>query len=184
MEKVTRSEFLRKAATAGIDHLASAVEKRVEAFSSAKPRPPWAIEEARFIATCENCRTCGDYCPRGIIFHHGKAGQLATGTPYLDFHEDYCDFCGECVKVCPSGALNFDEGKKEIGMARLDAALCSNDEGDHAPCRSCIDACPEDAFLNSESGIPIVAPERCNGCGGCIPACPEVALIIKRQLFR
>ena len=183
MKKVTRSELLRNLATTGIDRLASAVEKRVESFTSANPRPPWALEETKFIGTCENCRTCGGYCPRGIITYHGNSGRLAAGTPFLDFSEDYCDFCGECVKVCPSGALSFNEGKKEIGTARLDAALCSNGEDNAPPCRSCIDACPEGAFATGEQGIPLVSSDRCNGCGACIPACPEAALIIRRALF-
>jgi YjjW family glycine radical enzyme activase len=44
-----------------------------------------------------------------------------------------CDACGDCLAVCPSGALTFNEGK-----VHWQAALCTD-------CDACLDACPRSA---------------------------------------
>lgn len=44
-----------------------------------------------------------------------------------------CDDCGDCLAVCPSGALTLDQGK-----VRWQAARCID-------CDACLDACPRSA---------------------------------------
>ncbi|MEN9530973.1 MAG: hypothetical protein RIQ83_197 [Pseudomonadota bacterium] len=49
-----------------------------------------------------------------------------------------CDDCGDCLAVCPSGALTLDEGCLGERRVRWQAALCTD-------CDACLDACPRSA---------------------------------------
>jgi len=46
-----------------------------------------------------------------------------------------CDSCGECVAVCPEGALSVEPRE---GLVVLDAAICTH-------CDICVEACPYDS---------------------------------------
>ena len=161
-----------------VDHVAKAVEKRVDALTPDSLRPPWSLKETEFLGTCEKCQSCGEICPRGVIFYHSAESYLAAGTPYLDFRDDYCDYCGECVKVCPSGALSFELGLKELGKAVIRKGACVAYSG--TLCRDCVDSCPESAITLESSKYPKFDRERCNGCGACIPVCKGDAIDIKK----
>jgi Fe-S-cluster-containing hydrogenase component 2 len=50
-------------------------------------------------------------------------------------HVEKCTGCGECLDVCPEGALYLVEDK-----AAVDEALCSE-------CEACLSTCPEEAIL-------------------------------------
>ncbi len=39
-------------------------------------------------------------------------------------------------------------------------------------CSVCVERCPEDGALRLEAGRPVVAPDRCTGCGDCVDVCP------------
>lgn len=62
-------------------------------------RPPWALEEARFSATCTRCNDCVVACQEDLI----SAGD--GGYPGIDFHAGACTFCGTCAEACSAGAL-------------------------------------------------------------------------------
>ena len=49
-----------------------------------------------------------------------------------------CDDCGDCLAVCPSGALTLAEGRPGKRNVRWQAALCTD-------CDACLDACPRSA---------------------------------------
>lgn len=38
---------------------------------------------------------------------------------------------------------------------------------------TCVDACPFDAMVMEEKGLPVVDEELCTGCGECVRACPR-----------
>ncbi|WP_018112368.1 2Fe-2S iron-sulfur cluster-binding protein [Thermus igniterrae] len=65
----------------------------------------------RDYARCVNCRRCVDACGDGIMGVYALAmegrGLLAHPTTPLDrpLPETPCVFCGNCVQVCPTGAL-------------------------------------------------------------------------------
>jgi NAD-dependent dihydropyrimidine dehydrogenase PreA subunit len=65
-----------------------------------------------------------------------------------------CTGCGDCVDVCPTGAISLD--KKDISM--IDLALCNE-------CLVCLDACPNGAIQRSTSPAltPAVAREVVEG---------------------
>uniref|UniRef100_UPI001118B027 4Fe-4S cluster-binding domain-containing protein n=1 Tax=Aeromonas sobria TaxID=646 RepID=UPI001118B027 len=49
-----------------------------------------------------------------------------------------CDDCGDCLAVCPSGALTLAEGRLGERRVRWQAALCTD-------CDACLDVCPRSA---------------------------------------
>ncbi|WP_243030499.1 2Fe-2S iron-sulfur cluster-binding protein [Thermus altitudinis] len=65
----------------------------------------------RDYAKCVNCRRCVDACGDGIMGVYAltleNRGLLAHPTTPLDrpLPETPCVFCGNCVQVCPTGAL-------------------------------------------------------------------------------
>jgi len=38
---------------------------------------------------------------------------------------------------------------------------------------SCVEACPFDAMIMQENGLPYVFEDKCTGCGNCVAACPK-----------
>ncbi len=180
-ENITRAQFLRKMFGMAADQVVKAVDRRIDALTPDRPRPPWSLQETEFLGTCEKCGSCGEICPRGVIAYHGADGYLAADTPYLDFRNDYCDYCGECVKVCPSGALSFENGEKDLGKAVISEKACVAFSG--TLCSYCADACPEAAItmITMESfKYPRLDADKCNGCGACISPCIGDAIDIKK----
>ena len=51
-------------------------------------------------------------------------------------NEDLCCGCQFCIKVCPYGAISFDEEK---GVSRVNEVLCKG-------CGTCGSACPSGAI--------------------------------------
>ena len=178
MEKnITRAQFLRNMIGFAVDHAAKAVDKRVAALTPDRPRPPWSLNETEFLGTCEKCRSCGEICPHGVVYYYAEGSYFAAGTPYLDFKDDYCDCCGECVIACPSGALSFERGEKELGKAVVNKNNCVSYGG--TLCTYCEDACPEAAITVESFKYPKFDPDKCNGCGACISPCIGDAIDIK-----
>ena len=44
-------------------------------------------------------------------------------------------------------------------------------------CRSCMEACRNNALSDSPSGI-VIDREKCNSCGDCTEACPSTAMVL------
>ena len=136
-------------------------------------RPPGGQDEARFIGSCIHCDRCRSVCPQGVIVT-GKLedGLLNVGTPRLDFRRGICDFCGKCIGVCPTAALEpFDKDCERLGVAVVQRDQCL--AWGASSCRVCIDACPYQAIEAGENGAPAVLVDRCNGCGVCEFVCPS-----------
>lgn len=73
-------------------------------------RPPGALNEADFLASCIKCGQCVQVCPVQAI----KLGELddgfGIGVPHIDSREQACDFsCDavQCILACPTGALTY-----------------------------------------------------------------------------
>ncbi|RLA64574.1 MAG: hypothetical protein DRQ88_00515 [Epsilonproteobacteria bacterium] len=87
-------------------------------------RPPGALDESTFLASCIKCGQCVQVCPPQILDLAGLSKGFAIGTPYLTPREGACLLCKglPCVLACPTGALDHDitEGKEaEMGLAVL-----------------------------------------------------------------
>ncbi len=50
---------------------------------------------------CNGCRLCVDAC------HEGAIGMVGGKAKLL--RDDYCDGLGDCLPVCPTGAITFEE---------------------------------------------------------------------------
>ncbi len=195
--KLSRRQFFRNSLLSIQETLAEVVEKqmdRLEHATRALPdeapppvpaphnqapsgrsvvRPPGALPEIEFLATCERCRKCVDVCHLFCIIPSQPGMAAELGTPYLLPETAPCDFCHECVEVCPSGALQpFDPENVKIGTAVIDTYHCILSQGEI--CDLCYQACPkQDAAIEiPPDGFPLIHAEACTGCGFCGEACP------------
>jgi MauM/NapG family ferredoxin protein len=139
-------------------------------------RPPGALPEIAFLASCTRCGACTPVCPVRAIRTVPPSGGLATGTPYLEVESQPCVACADfpCVKACPTGALTLPaEGwtHYRLGVVTFAPERCVTFEG--SPCRVCVDACPigETALAQDEAGHPVLKREGCVGCGVCVRDC-------------
>lgn len=73
-------------------------------------RPPGALEEADFLASCIKCGQCVQVCPVQAIKLDDITEGFGNGVPYIDSRTQACDFsCDavQCVLACPTGALTY-----------------------------------------------------------------------------
>lgn len=136
-------------------------------------RPPGALAEADFLATCERCHACVEACPNLVLAGVDGRGAGLDGTPHMAFRDGYCKFCRACAEACPSGALQTEVTGTAAypGVAVVDMAHCLNKAG-FAMCLSCQDRCPERAITLVQLRTPTVVTGRCTGCGACQFVCP------------
>lgn len=138
-------------------------------------RPPWALTETAFTERCTRCDACARACPRSLI-HAGDGG-----FPVISFADQGCDFCTQCLKTCPSGALSANAQPPFAARVHI-ADTCLNRQ--QVECRICGDACDTRAlqFAPAPGGISSLAVmhERCTGCGECLGPCPVGAITMKR----
>lgn len=101
-------------------------------------RPPGALDEQEFLASCIKCGQCVQVCPVKAIHLADIGDGFGLGVPFIDAREQACDFsCDavQCVLACPTGALTHKIDTKEqvrMGLARLsrpDACLARQGKG-------------------------------------------------------
>ena len=138
-------------------------------------RPPWARPEPEFLERCAvDCEKCVPACPQSIL----RIGR--GGYPEVDFRVGECTFCGECVSICPTGAL-FALALDETAPWPLKAEIrdaCLARGG--IVCRTCGERCEARAirFRPVPGGAVEVDVdfESCTGCGACFSVCPVNAV--------
>jgi ferredoxin-type protein NapG len=158
------------------------------ALPSQALRPPGALPEEDFLASCIRCGLCVRDCPYDTLTlaELGVDG-AATGTPFFTARDVPCEMCDDipCVVACPTGAL--DHGLTNIDDARMGVAVLIDEE--HClnalglRCDVCYRVCPviDKAITlelehNERSGhhaifMPTVHAEACTGCGKCEKSC-------------
>ncbi len=96
--------------------------RSASAFPALALRPPGALAEADFLATCVRCGLCVRDCPYNTLKLSDLGDPVATGTPYFTARSVPCEMCDDipCVKACPTGAL--DRQLTDIGAARMGLA--------------------------------------------------------------
>ncbi len=156
-------------------------------------RPPGALEEEDFLATCIKCGMCVEACPFDTLKLAAPGDNKPIGTPYFTPREVPCYMCTDipCVPVCPTDALDIKKVSKsdgqldinmaDMGIAVIDTKNCIAFWG--IQCDACYRACPlldvaikieyeknertgKHAFLK-----PVVDSDFCTGCGLCERAC-------------
>ncbi|RJQ44404.1 MAG: ferredoxin-type protein NapG [Nitrospiraceae bacterium] len=160
-------------------------------------RPPGALPEAKFIASCIKCGMCVEACPYDALTLAEPGDNKPVGTPYFIPRTNPCYMCKDipCVPVCPSGALDASlVSKKDLngetrlnidlakmGLAVIDRETCVAYAG--IQCDACYRACPlidkaitvEYTRLERTGKHAILAPvvhsSACTGCGLCEKAC-------------
>ena len=143
-------------------------------------RPPGAQDELGLFAACVRCQRCVEICPRGVIAPaHVEDGILGMRTPFLNFSDDYCDFCEAendgvplCEQACPTGAIRKVPAPASdtiLGVAEITTDWCLAYR--LIGCRECFDACPYEAMGIDDVGRPYVIEDKCTGCGACEAAC-------------
>ena len=155
-------------------------------------RPPGALPESQFLDRCSRCFKCGNACPNSCIRFHGiDAGLDKAFTPYIKPRDRGCVLCGECARVCPTGALKPFSADRDgwladvdMGTARLNKSMCFsyNDR----TCGACYQACPlaGEAIRIGVFEKPLLDPEKCVGCGLCEQAClhlPQAIRVVPRR---
>jgi ferredoxin-type protein NapG len=90
-------------------------------------RPPGALDEHDFLASCIKCGQCVQVCPVSALKPADLFDGAGVGVPYIDARRQACDFScdvGQCILACPTGALTYhkpDFLPAREGM-KLDAA--------------------------------------------------------------
>ena len=173
-----RRDFFRDAVRRAVAPLAEYLDRRLESPSHGHMmlRPPGAVEESRFLDTCQRCGACVKVCPAFAIFPLDQTHGDGAGTPVIDPDKAACVVCEglKCTHVCPSGALLpiHDETMIRMGLAEVYEPLCDRTRGE--PCTICVDRCPvgEAALRFNDYGPPEVLASGCVGCGVCQLYCP------------
>ena len=102
----------------------------------------------------------------------------------------YCQNClaRSCEKVCPKGAIEFENGKSHIDQSKcIKCGKCSKACPYHAIVhleRPCQAACGMDAIGSDDQGRAVIDQSKCVSCGQCLVSCPFGAIADKGQLFQ
>jgi len=125
--KVSRRRFLRTAALfLGVIGASLATFFPVIAkWVPSRLRPPGALAEDEFLASCIKCGQCVQVCPVQAIFLADINEGVGMGVPFIEARAQACDFsCDalQCILACPTGSLSHTIKKKEevrMGLARV-----------------------------------------------------------------
>lgn len=185
----------RKLIAAGLAGLVLPGIARTQAISKIPDndliRPPGALEETDFLATCVRCGECMKVCIKNslqpLFMERGVEGIF---TPKLVPRLGYCEFnCTLCTQVCPTGAIEKLDLKQKhafvMGKAYFDLNRCLVYKNKQL-CIVCEEHCPvhdkaikftKEMVKNSqgklvELKLPYVVENSCVGCGICEYVCP------------
>jgi MauM/NapG family ferredoxin protein len=152
-------------------------------------RPPGALPEEDFLATCIRCGACLRICVTHTLQASGmEKGLIRWDTPIHNMRVAGCEQqCNLCGKVCPTGAIRdlplAERQHAKIGTAVILRETCVAWAKSRL-CLLCDEACPYNAIVfRPVEGHkrPFVDESRCNGCGMCEAVCPvigEAAIVV------
>ncbi len=103
---------------------------------------------------------------------------------------ELCQGClaGSCQRVCPRGAIRFENGRSTIDEEKcVKCGRCASACPYHAIVfieRPCQAACGMDAIGLDDNGKAKIDYDRCVSCGQCLVSCPFGAIVDKSQIFQ
>lgn len=148
-----------------------------------KMRPPGALVESKFLASCIKCGQCVQVCPVDAIKLADLADGFGVGTPYIQARDQACDFsCDglQCVLACPTGALTHDINyayEAEMAIARVinpTTCLAANGQGFKGLARGA-DFDGKLRYNEIDRWNPILVsdhPYDLESCDLCVQTCP------------
>lgn len=81
--------------------------------------------------------------------HHLTAGRLTSQSPVAGVDENLCTGCGNCVEMCPFGAISMHRRAGVLDCSQIEPLLCTG-------CGNCVVTCPVKAIslpLNSDGQV-------------------------------
>ncbi len=153
-------------------------------------RPPFALKELAFEATCTRCDKCIEACEYGVLFKlPARFGLQVKDTPALDLVNRGCHLCEDwpCVAACEPHALMMAVAQKpleeapeedgtqlppipKLATVEIDTKTCLPYLGPE--CGACAHSCPvPGALLWPDAIKPVIDGAACTGCALCREAC-------------
>ncbi|EGR0568990.1 ferredoxin-type protein NapF [Vibrio cholerae] len=136
-------------------------------------RLPWLASPDAFTDECTRCGKCVTACETHII----EKGD--GGFPTVNFSIDECTFCYQCAQSCPEPLFVAQSEAPWQAKVHITHHCLAQQQ---VECRSCQDACPEEAIHFAlqigRTASPQVNSEQCSGCGACVSVCPSNAMTV------
>ncbi len=136
MVKLQRRKFIQYSSLGALSLFAGfgALSSPYLKASKFSLRPPGALEEDKFLASCIKCGQCVQVCPYHTLKLFDIFQGYGVGTPYVEATNRGCYLCEAfpCVLACPTGSLSHDLNKQnevKMGVAvvrNLDKCLGFN----------------------------------------------------------
>lgn len=181
---IDRKSFLKHGLFLLMKPFAIAIEENVQKMTRDVIRPPGALPELEFLAECTKCDLCMKACHQGSIRLADETYGIAIGTPIIVPRETPCYMCDDmtCISACPTTALQpLDRHEVRMGTAVINTKSCIAYQGQI--CDYCHARCPfpDEAIFMDDGKRPVIAADKCTGCGlceyYCITTTPSIRII-------
>jgi formate dehydrogenase major subunit len=120
-----------------------------------RPGDPMIAHDMSLCILCTRCvRACADIQVVGVldVAHRGDRAQIIVGADG-DPDKAHCTWCGECVRVCPTGAIFEVMPKERFGTARVAA-----DRVVRSVCPYCGVGCQVDLQVKDNEIVRVTSP--------------------------